>query len=179
MNTALVIIDVQQLLCTGNYKAYESERVIERINEVAARAQAAGAPIIVIQHETAGGGMDHGSANWALAPALQTRPTDLFIRKTTVDSFQGTDLDGLLRGIGITHLVICGFQSDFCVDTTTRRALALGYAVTLVSDGHSTSDNPVLSAAQISAHHNQTLSNIISFGPRVRLVPAHEVRIDP
>lgn len=64
------------------------------------------------------------------------------------------------------RLVVCGFQSEFCVDTTTRRALALGYPVTLVADGHSTTDNGVLSAAQISAHHNATLTNIVSFGPR-------------
>lgn len=74
--------------------------------------------------------------------------------------------------------VICGLQSEFCVDTTTRRALALGYPVTLVSDGHSTMDNGVLSAAQISAHHNETLVNITSFGPRVRAMPASDVRFE-
>ena len=76
------------------------------------------------------------------------------------------------------RLVICGFQSEFCVDTTTRRALALGYPVTLVADGHSTLDNSVLTAAQIAAHHNETLSNISSFGPRAQAVRAADVRID-
>ena len=42
--------------------------------------------------------------------------------------------------------------------------MALGYPVVLVSDGHSTVDNGVLSAAQISAHHNKTLASIESFG---------------
>jgi len=56
--------------------------------------------------------------------------------------------------------------------------LALGYPVILVSDGHSTVDNKVLSAAQISAHHNETLASIESFGPRVRAVPASEVRVE-
>ncbi|HSN67823.1 MAG TPA: cysteine hydrolase, partial [Thermoanaerobaculia bacterium] len=60
--------------------------------------------------------------------------------------------------------------------TTTRRALALGYPVTLVADGHTTIDNGVLKAAQITAHHNETLSNITSFGPRATAVPASEVR---
>jgi nicotinamidase-related amidase len=75
----------------------------------------------------------------------------------------------------VTELVLCGMQSDFCVDTTTRRALALGYPVVLVSDGHTTVDNAVLSAAQITAHHNETLTNITSFGPRVRALPAHTI----
>jgi nicotinamidase-related amidase len=77
----------------------------------------------------------------------------------------------------ITELVICGLQSEFCVDTTTRRALALGYPVTLVADGHSTRDNGVLSAAQITAHHNHTLANISSFGPRARPVLADQISL--
>jgi nicotinamidase-related amidase len=63
------------------------------------------------------------------------------------------------------------------VDTTTRRALALGYPVQLVSDGHTTMDSAVLSAAQIIAHHNETLANITSFGPRAVAVPAAEVLV--
>ncbi len=52
------------------------------------------------------------------------------------------------------------------------------YPVTLVSDGHSTVSNSVLFAAQITAHHNEILANITSFGPRVNVVPASEVQIE-
>jgi len=48
----------------------------------------------------------------------------------------------------------------------------------LVADGHSTLNNSVLSAAQISAHHNETLANITSFGPRAKAIPASEVNVD-
>ena len=102
----------------------------------------------------------------------------LLLRKTASDSFHLTGLQDLLRSHGVTSLVVCGMQSDFCVDTTTRRALALGYPVVLVADGHTTLDNRVLAAAQIVAHHNETLANLESFGPRVLPVPAAQVRID-
>jgi hypothetical protein len=39
-------------------------------------------------------------------------------------------------------------------------------------------DNGVLSAAQITAHHNVTLSNITSFGPRATAIPASEFQIE-
>jgi nicotinamidase-related amidase len=61
------------------------------------------------------------------------------------------------------------------VDTTTRRALALGYPVVLVADAHTTEDKEHLSAAQIIRHHNATLTNIESFGPRVRAIATAEL----
>lgn len=54
---------------------------------------------------------------------------------------------------------------------------ALGCPVLLVSDGHTTVDKAVLSAAQISAHHNVALANINSFGPRVTLTLAADVKL--
>ena len=117
------------------------------------------------------------SAGWQPAQGLEALPTDLRVRKTAADSFHRTTLQELLQQHGITELVICGMHSEFCVDTTTRRALALGYPVTLVADAHSTIDNGVLTAAQISAHHNATLANIRSFGPRATTVLAADLEL--
>jgi nicotinamidase-related amidase len=178
MPAAILIIDVQQILCSGEQAAYEVERVIDRINLVSRKARAAGVLVVVIQHETHGGEMDYGTDAWKLAPALEIHAGDVRVRKTATDSFHGTELHDVLQSRGTTSLVICGLQSEFCVDTTTRRAMALGYPVVLVADGHSTIDNGILSAAQITAHHNKTLASIESFGPRARAVTADEVHIE-
>lgn len=100
------------------------------------------------------------------------------VRKTTPDSFHRTVLGELLAQHAITELVICGMHTEFCVDTTTRRALALGYPVVLVADGHTSAGNVHLSALQVIAHHNATLTNISSFGPRVRATAAKDVRFE-
>lgn len=178
MSTALLIIDMQHALCFGEEAAFESERVIDRINMVAEQARAADAPVVLIQHEEEGGSLRFGSEGWQLASGLVIAPGDLRMRKTTPDSFHRTELLQRLQERGISRLLICGLQSDFCVDTTTRRALALGYEVVLVADAHSTVDNEVLSAAQITAHHNATLANMTSFGKRAVVIPAAEVRIE-
>jgi nicotinamidase-related amidase len=173
---AVLVIDVQRSLCEGEYETFDAARVIDRINQVTASARTAGALVVIIQHESPSGPLTHGSPGWHLAPSLQTAPTDTFVRKTAADAFHLTELDALLKRKAITEIVICGMQTDFCVDTTTRRALALGYPVVLVSDGHTTLANKHLSAAQIIDHHNETLSNISSFGPVVRLEQAQNVR---
>ena len=178
MTTALLIIDVQHGLCTGEYEAFEANRVIERINVVARKMREAGAPVVVIQHEAPDSPLEYGTKGWKLAAGLDVQPTDIRVRKKATDSFHNTELQAILQAHGVKKLAICGLQSEFCVDTTARRALALGYPVTLVSDAHSTMSNSVLSAAQITAHHNETLTNITSFGPRVVAVPSSEVKID-
>jgi nicotinamidase-related amidase len=178
MTTAVLVIDVQEAMCSGEWAAFDIDGVIERINGLTEQARAAGAPVIFIQHED-DGALAHGSEGWALASKLRTASGDVLMRKTACDSFHATGLQQMLQDRQATTLVVCGLQSEYCVDATTRRALALGYPVVLVADGHSTMDNGVLTAAQITAHHNLTLSTMSSFGPRVAAVPARDIRIAP
>ena len=178
MTAAVLVIDVQQALCAGRWACFETARMIDRINSVTGRARAAGVAVVLVQHEEDDGEMRRGTPGWQLAEGLETAPTDLRVFKRASDSFHETDLLQRLQERGVTELVVCGLQSDFCVDSTTRRALAQGYPVVLVSDGHSTMDNEVLTAAQISAHHTVTLANLSSFGRRVRPLPAIDVRFD-
>lgn len=171
MKTAVLVIDVQQGLCEGDGQAWDCEGTIQRINRVTQKARAADVPVVFVQHESAAGYLEHGSAAWQLANGLEIDANDLRIRKTTPDAFLRTELEIMLRTQGVGHLVICGMHSEFCVDTTTRRALALGFPVTLVSDAHTSAGNAAISAEQVIAHHNATLINISSFGPRVQAIP--------
>ena len=62
-----------------------------------------------------------------------------------------------LRSRGIMRLVVAGLQTEYCVDTTCRRAYSLGYEIILVGDAHRTWDSDSLSASQIIDHHNNVL----------------------
>lgn len=175
MKTAIFVIDVQQGLCEGPDAAYDCPGTIERINAVTRRARVAGVPVFFIQHESSAGYLEHGSREWQLASDLKVDAGDRRIRKTTPDSFLRTDLHEALQALGVTRLVVCGMHTEFCVDTTTRKALALGYPVVLVSDAHTSAGNAAIGAQQVIAHHNATLTNISSFGPRVTAMTHIEV----
>ena len=175
MTTALLIIDVQHGLCTGEEAAFDIDRIVERINAIGAKARTVGAPVILIQHEEDSGSLQFGADGWQLARGLATLPGDLRVRKTTPDSFHQTELHRLLEDRGITKLVICGLQSDCCVDATVRGALALGYDVVLVGDAHSTMDSRGLSAEQIIADHNATFVRMNRTGSRVTVANAGDV----
>lgn len=176
MTQAVLVIDVQQGLCVGEGAAHDCPGTIERINTVTAKARAGGAPVVFIQHESAMGYLEYGSKDWQLADGLVAQPADLRVRKTTPDAFLRTDLQATLDRLGVNELVVCGMHTEFCVDTTTRRALALGYPVWLVADAHTSAGNAAIHAEQVIAHHNVTLTNISSFGPRVRTVSSSAIR---
>ncbi|MNL42777.1 Isochorismatase family protein [compost metagenome] len=71
--------------------------------------------------------------------------------------------------------MVCGYATEFCVDTTVRRAAGLGMPVTLAADAHTTHDKPHASGARIRAHHNATLPAISSFGVKIAAVPAADI----
>lgn len=175
MPTALLIIDVQAALFDISPRPDEAEVVIARINALSARARAAGAPVLFIQHESPQGRLAHQSDGWQLAQGLHRAAGDGQLRKTTPDSFLRTGLQDWLAAHGVRDLVLCGYASEYCVDSTTRRAAALGYPVQLVADAHTTHDKPHASAAQIRLHHNVTLPDLTSFGPPIVARPSAQI----
>jgi nicotinamidase-related amidase len=177
MATAVLVVDTQQALCEGEHGVHDAAGLVRRINAITHQARQAGAPVIFVQHEAEGTELAHGSPGWQLAEGLEVRATDLRVPKKTADAFLRTNLGDLLEGRHVHRVVVCGMHTEFCVDTTVRRALALGYPVTLVADGHTTSGNGVLPPPLVIAHHNATLSAITSFGPRVTTTTADALRI--
>jgi nicotinamidase-related amidase len=178
MTTALLVIDFQKGLVNTEPLPGDIAHVTGNINTLMRRARDAGATVVLIQHED-DHALVHGSEAWALSPDLDVTPRDAVIAKRTPDSFLRTDLAALLAERDVKHVVICGYASEFCVDTTVRRAAANGLTVTLAADAHTTHDKPHASAASIRAHHNATLSNIRSFGPTIRALRCDEIVFEP
>jgi len=163
-HTALLVIDVQAGLFGGEPAAFEAEAVIAHINETTAKAREAGAPVFLIQHDGEPGSnyMEPFTDGWKLHPCLVVQPGDLVIRKTTCDAFYGTSLESELRARGITTLVLTGYATDFCVDSTLQNAVSKDFHIIVVADAHTTSDNPVLKADVVRQHHNWAWANCIS-----------------
>jgi len=179
-HAAVLVIDVQVGLFCAKPPPLEAEAVIARINEVTAQARKAGAPVIFIQHD---GGLEDadlapGTDGWNLHPDLQVRLGEPVIRKTTCDAFYGTPLEAELRARGITTLLLTGFATDFCVDSTLRGAASKDFAVIIVADAHTTTDNPVLKAELVRQHHNWAWTNLIT-RKGVTILNAGEVRFPP
>ncbi|MHC8372621.1 cysteine hydrolase family protein [Pseudomonas sp. MDT1-85] len=177
MSTALLIIDVQRALCTGEYECFDIQRIIETINDLSARARATNIPVILIQHEEKGDLLQYGGEGWQLADGLKTSPQDLHVYKTTSDSFYQTDLHEQLQELDAARLIICGLQTDYCINATVREAHQLGYDIVLVADAHSTIDNGMMSAEDIIAEHNKDLAHLTGSVARIDVMPASEIKV--
>jgi nicotinamidase-related amidase len=126
MKTALLIIDVQRGLFDPEPRPFEADQVMRRINQLAAQARTHSVPVVFIQHESREGSLQFGSDGWQLAQELDLEEGDVVLRKTTPDSFLRTELAELLQVWEVEQVVVCGYASEFCVDTTVRRAAAQG-----------------------------------------------------
>ncbi len=70
----------------------------------------------------------------AQKPGFETKAEDIVIEKDVNSGFIGTSLEVQLRRAEISRLVIVGFFTNFCVETTTRMAGNLGFDSYLVED---------------------------------------------
>ncbi|HEU5369360.1 MAG TPA: cysteine hydrolase family protein [Ktedonobacterales bacterium] len=172
--TALVIIDVQKGLFD---EAYDEDReILGRIKSLIERAHAAGSPVVYVQHNGwAGHPLEPGAPGSPIHPAIAPADGDIVVQKRASDSFYETTLQQALDARGVTQVVITGAQTEFCVDTTCRRAASLGYGVTLVADGHLTGDRPPLTWDQIVAYHNAILPQLVTPNEPIKVQPAAEV----
>jgi len=183
MPTALLLIDIQKAILDGKAAPGRQSLVdaalnamIERLEKVLSRARAAGMPVMVVQHDDI---LDHrlakGSEGWQLRPELAPLESEPLVHKRFCDAFYDTPLGEVLSDAGVTRVIIGGCMSQWCIDTSVRSAVAHGYDVTLLSDGHMTGDSGSLTFDQIIAHHNATLDGFDAGTHSVRLARCDEI----
>lgn len=157
--TALIIIDMQAaMFASPDTPPFRGEHVLNTIRSLILGARSAGVPVIFVQHTTKDE-FTEGTPTWQICSELQPLEGEPIVQKCACDSFYRTGLQELLQNLGVTRPIFCGMQTEFCVDTTCRRAFSLGYHAILVQDAHTTFDTPQLCAEQIIPHHNYILGS--------------------
>lgn len=153
--TALLIIDVQN----GTRGPKEAERrpefykatalrVIPNISALLAAFRGAGLEVIytVIENLTADGrdrsldyklsnmGFAKGSHEAQVVPEIEPLPDEIVLPKTSSSVFNSTNLDYLLRNIGIEDVFVTGYLTDQCIDHAVKDGSDRGYYMTCVHD---------------------------------------------
>jgi nicotinamidase-related amidase len=134
-DSTLIMIDCQNTYTEGVMKLEGVQAALDEAATLLDRARSAGIPIIHIQHD-AGEGSPYdvrapiGQIVDRVAPKGGDEPV---IVKNFPNAFVQTDLEERLRRAGSSNLVLAGFMTHMCVNSTARGAFSLGYAPTVVA----------------------------------------------
>ncbi|MES2951319.1 MAG: isochorismatase family protein [Pseudomonadota bacterium] len=170
MKSALLVIDFQNTIFTDP-PAYQVALVLQRIRNLISKARDAGLSIIYVQHEEAGTTWQKGSETWKFPEAIAPKPNDFVSPKSISDAFQDSALQAHLVEQGIGRMYICGYATEFCIDTNVRRAASGKLQTVVVSDAHTTRDRPHMKAPAIIEHHNWVWCELGT----IQLIPSNGV----
>ncbi|TQR21684.1 isochorismatase family protein [Psychrobacillus vulpis] len=157
MKQALLIIDAQQELIEGNQNeksVFKKEALVANINLVIEQALESNALVLFVRDIDVAEGKGEG---FQIHRDITIPPTFEIFDKAATNSFYGTALKSFLEENEIKHVVVMGCKTEHCIDTAVRTATVNHLDVTLVGDGHSTTDSSILTAEQIINHHNKIL----------------------
>ena len=146
-DTALLLIDVQKGVNdfahwggpTGRRNNPDAEAAMARL---LAAFRGAALPVIYTRHDSreAASPLKIGRPGGEFIDELAPRAGELVVRKDVNSAFVGTGLELELRRRGIHRLVVAGFFTNFCVETTVRMAGNMGYDTYLVPDACATTN---------------------------------------
>ncbi|MFT4198399.1 MAG: isochorismatase family cysteine hydrolase [Pseudoxanthomonas sp.] len=159
--SALVVIDVQNdfvaadgALGRAGVDLAPLQAPLQRIEQLLAAARAAAVTVALVRVVTRAEsdsqalkllyrrrGMPEGSLELCRADTdgvdyyrIAPEPGEIEVRKLLYSSFHGTDFEARLRARGVDTLVVCGFSTDCCVDSTVRDAFHRDFNVFVVVD---------------------------------------------
>ena len=142
--TALVLIDYQHEYRNGPLALPDEAGVTPVARRLRAWADRSGVAVIHVLHHAATGSLLFGEGSPGAVPLDGLVPAvgETIIYKHLPSAFAGTGLAGVLQENGVERLLVAGYMTHNCVDSTAREAFHHGYRVAVVADACATRDLP-------------------------------------
>jgi nicotinamidase-related amidase len=199
--TALLVIDLQNDTVspggkserTGAVEHAKSQHVIEHVNQLLKAAHTAGSPIFynlfvvepgapaigtnapIFANIQAGGNVTRGTWGAAIADGVEVIEGEYILERQRMDAFHGTQLNVMLRNLGVDTVIICGAWTNMAVEHTTRSAADYGYRAILAGDATSTFSNEW---QQVSLNYALTMiATIVSTAEIVKALGEHALAV--
>jgi nicotinamidase-related amidase len=159
VTTALLVMDMQNGIVERF--ADQSASLLATLAQTVAVARANAVPVIFVRVAFRKGApeasaknrsfsvlaksdvMDESGPATMVHAAVAPLPGEIIVTKRRVSAFSGSDLDVVLRSMGIDALVLCGIATSGVVLSTLRQAADLDFAITVLHDGCADADPEV------------------------------------
>lgn len=150
MNPILLVVDVQKSL-VGEHP-WREEQLLETICGLQEKFREQGKEVAFVRHDDGpeSEGMAFGSPGWEIYDGVAPRPGERVFDKRFNSAFLKTGLEEYLREKGVDTIVLAGMQTEYCIDATVKSAFERGFRVILPTDGVTTFDNGMLTAAELN-----------------------------
>ncbi len=146
--SALMVVDVQVGVIEN---AWDPEHIVSNICIAVEKARSQGVPVIWVQHSDEE--LKYQSPEWELAPELTPLVSETRIFKHFNSTFEETQLEEILSGLDVSHIVLAGAATNWCIRATAYGALDRGYDLTLIKDAHTTKNMDIEDGVQVKAEH--------------------------
>ena len=144
MKEAVLVVDMLNDFVTGALKCERGLAIVPQTAKLLDGARKAGVPVIFyndahlkgIDHELKLWG-DHaiaGTPGAQVIPELNLSENDYVVPKRRYSGFFHTDLDLLLKELGVDTVIMTGLHTHMCVRHTSADAYCLGYNVVVAKD---------------------------------------------
>jgi ureidoacrylate peracid hydrolase len=180
VKTALIVVDAQRIYTDRDSEMFcrDSKRTIDRINDLIGLFQSKRLPIFLVRHVHKVDGTDLGrmfdftgepeedfnfkedSPEVTYDARLKRPSRSIELTKNRYSAFTGTDLEKLLKRERVGRVVICGFMTNFCCESTARDAHDRDYFVDFVIDATGTPGTDKLDQQEI----RKVVSELLSAG---------------
>ena len=169
MKTALLVIDVQQAMI-DDHPARMDEFMLN-LKLLIDTAHKGGTEVIYVRHDGGEGDiLAYGTSGWQLEKSLQPQANERVFDKRFGSAFHQTGLRDYLVERDISRLVVCGMQTEYCIDTSVKVAFEFGYDVVIPAGATTTYANPFLSGEKLITYYER----MIWHEPLARVVPMED-----
>jgi nicotinamidase-related amidase len=161
--SALIMVDLQNTYTQGVMRLEGVEVAIGRAASLLERFRNSGRPVIHIVHDAGVGSLyDLTTDIVQIIAEVAPRDGEPVIAKNYPSSFEKTDLDAQLKALGISNIVLAGFMTHMCINSTARAGFNLGYSPTIIASTTATRALPVVGRGDVpaSAVHQSALAAV-------------------
>lgn len=138
-DSALIMVDCQNTYRQGIMQLTNVETAIKEAQKLLQMARDLKVPIIHIQHDAGvGTPYDITAEIGAISDEVAPKNGEAVVVKNYPNSFWHTNLEAQLKALNIENVVIAGFMTHVCIDSTARGAFNLGFKPTVVASACAT-----------------------------------------
>lgn len=153
--TALLVVDMQNALILEH--PFDEKRLVKTVAQMEDICRNKGIEVIFVRHED--NTLVPGESGFEIYSKVAPRDGEKIFNKRFNSAFRGTELLDYLHEQGIERMIVCGMQTDFCVDATVKAGFEHGFEIIVPRGGHTTFDNRYLSGEELYHYYSYEIWN--------------------